>query len=252
MLRRAQKLAVGFADTGLSHAEEMLRRLSPEGREQARRERAARARRRNRLLARLAFAALASLFVLVLVAQLTVPGIAILAAVATMVLLTALVLTQARPRAPGREALVESQLPGLPAEASVWLAAQRRALPTPAVRLTDMLTRRLDELAPQLERLDPREPAADAVRKLIASELPALVEGWRGVPLSLRGVPQASGRTPDRQLVNGLELIDAELARMTEQLARGALDEVATQGRYLELKYRGEDLRSDVPAAQPR
>ena len=38
----------------------------------------------------------------------------------------------------------------------------------------------------------------------------------------------------------GLRLIDGEVARMTEQLARGAFDEVATQRRYLELKYSGE------------
>jgi hypothetical protein len=34
-------------------------------------------------------------------------------------------------------------------------------------------------------------------------------------------------------------VIDAEVTRMTEQLARGAFDEVATQRRYLELKYDG-------------
>lgn len=147
-----------------------------------------------------------------------------------MVLLTALILNRAPPAVPRREALVGADLPQLPAEASVWLAAQRRALPAPAVQLTDTLTRRLDELSPKVARLDPREPAADAVRKLIATEVPNLVEGWRDVSASLRGVPQANGRTPDAQLVDGLQLIDDEIARMTEQLARGALDEVATQG----------------------
>lgn len=240
MIRRAHKLALGFADTGLTQAEEMLRRVSPEGRVQARRERAARARRRNRVLVQLALAALASLLVLAVLAQVVVPAFAIVAATITMVLLTMLIASRARPGSPGREALVGADLSALPGEASVWLAAQRRALPAPALQLTETLTRRLDDLAPQLARLDAREPAAHAVRKLIATELPSLVEGWRGVPLSLRGTPQANGRTPNGQLVNGLQLIDDEVARMTEQLARGALDEVATQGRYLELKYRGD------------
>jgi len=240
LIRRAQKLAIGFADTGLTHAEDMLRRISPEGRAQARRERAARARRRNRLLAQLALAALVALLVLGLLWQLVNPALSVIAAAAVMLALTTAIVSRTRPRAPGREALVGADLASLPAEATVWLAAQRRALPAPAVRLTDTLARRLDDLAPQLARLDPREPAADAVRKLISVELPALVEGWRGVPLSLRGVPQADGRSPNAQLVDGLALIDAEVSRMTEQLARGALDEVATHGRYLELKYRSQ------------
>ena len=239
LLRRAQKLALGFADQGLTQTEEMLRRVSPEGRAQARRERGARVRRRNRLLGQVALAALASLFVLVALAQFTPPVVSILAAAAVMVLLTALILLRAPARSPGREALVGADLRSLPAEASVWLAAQRRALPGPAVQLTDTLCRRLDELVPQLARLDAREPAADAVRKLVATELPSLIEGWRGVPISLRSVEQSNGLTPSAQLVEGLTLIDAEVTRMTEQLARGALDDVATQGRYLELKYRG-------------
>lgn len=239
-MQRAQKVAMGLADTGLSQAEEMLRRVSPEGRAQAQRERLARARRRNRILARLALAALVSLILLVLLAQLVIPAISILAAVAVMVLLTTLVLSRAGTLEHGRVALSDAQLKMLAGEASAWLAGQRRALPAPAARLTDVLDRRLDELAPQLVRLDPGEPAADAVRKLVATELPDLVEGWRTVPPSLRAVPQANGRTPNEQLIDGLALIDGELARMTEQLSRGALDEVATQSRYLELKYRGE------------
>ena len=209
MIRRVRTLAVGFADTGLTQAEELLRRVSPEGRAQARRERAARARRRNRLLARLTLAMLASSAVLVVLAQVVGTSIAVLAGAATMVLLTMMILSRASPRSPGREALIGADIGGLPAEATVWLAAQRRALPAPAVPLIDMLSRRLDDLAPQLVQLDRREPAADAVRKLIAGELPGLVEGWRGVPLSLRGVPQADGRSPNEHLVDGLRLIDA-------------------------------------------
>lgn len=240
MMRRAQKLAIGLADTGLSQAEEMLRRVSPQGRAQARREREARARRRTRLLVRLALAVLASLVVLALLAQVVLPALSVAAAAAVMVLLTMLIISRDRPHAPGGMALTDSPLAALPAETSAWLAGQRRALPAPAVHLADMLTMRLDELAPQLARLDSRQPAADAVRKLIATELPDLVEGWRAVPPSLRAAPQGNGRTPNTQLVDGLRLIDDEIARMTEQLSRGALDEVATQGRYLELKYRGD------------
>ena len=237
---RARNLALGLADTGLTQAEEMLRRVSPEGRAQARREREARARARNRALGKVVFVTLATLLLLYLLAMVGLRGSPIaLATVAAVVAGAVAVLARRRGRVAPRAQLATADLHRLPAEATAWLDAQRKALPAPALPLADALGHRLAELEPQLARLSPQEPAADAIRKLVATELPALVEGWRGVPRSLRSQPQADGRTPDAQLTDGLRVIDGEVARMTEQLARGALDEVATQGRYLELKYRG-------------
>jgi hypothetical protein len=46
--------------------------------------------------------------------------------------------------------------------------------------------------------------------------------------------------SPDTQLIEGLNVVDAELQRMSEQLASGDLHKLATQGRYLELKYQGD------------
>lgn len=42
---------------------------------------------------------------------------------------------------------------------------------------------------------------------------------------------------PETQLIEGLSVIDAEIGRMSEQLASGDLDKLATQNRFLELKY---------------
>lgn len=237
IMRRAREVATGFADVGLSHAEEMLRRLSPEGREQARREREARARRQRRLLVRLVLAAVATLLAWAMLSALVAPGAALAVAAAVMLLLTMLIFMRAAPAVPGREALAEAALPALAEEAAVWIAAQRRGLPAPAVALTDTMNGRLEELAPRLDRLDPRSPAADAVRKLIAVELPDLVESWRSVPPSMRRTPGADGRSADDHLTNGLRLIDTELERANEQLAQGSRDSIAVHGRYLELKY---------------
>ena len=240
MIRRAQGLAMGLADAGLSQAEEMLRRVSPEGRAQAKRERQARARRRNRVIGQLVTLLLAATLLPILLSIAGLPPEAGLVVFAAVLAGGAAWMSRRRTNASRAEALVTADLPQLPAQASAWLSAQRKALPAPAVRLADSLSTRLDELQPQLARLSPQEPAAEAVRKLIATELPGLVDGWKAVPPSLRRQPGATGRTPDAQLADGLKLIDGEVARMTEQLARGALDEVATHGRYLELKYRGE------------
>lgn len=136
--------------------------------------------------------------------------------------------------------IAQADLKQLPLQTEQWLERQRPALPAPAVRLVDDIGVRLEALAPQLERLDAREPAAAEIRRLIGEELPELVSGYQRVPQSLRR-EERHGISPDRQLVEGLSVVESELARMTEQLAHGDLDKLATQGKYLELKYRGDE-----------
>lgn len=135
--------------------------------------------------------------------------------------------------------LVTTSLSQLPLSTEMWLASQRAALPPPAQRLADGIALKLEQLAPQLQRLDEKEPAAFEIRRLIADELPELVRGYQRVPHHLRREGE-NGMSPDRQLVEGLNVVDSELTRMSTQLARGDLHALATQGRYLELKYQGD------------
>jgi hypothetical protein len=145
---------------------------------------------------------------------------------------------------PTPQMMAKSELPLLPAQTERWLEAQRPALPAPAQILADEIGVQLAAIAPQLRELDPREPAAEQFRKLMAVELPELVDGYRKLPENLRRESR-NGSSPDRQLVEGLRVVDEELRRMSEQLASGDLNKLATQGRYLELKYRGEGPDSD-------
>lgn len=144
-------------------------------------------------------------------------------------------------RVPDAAALPALPLVQLPTQTKVWLDAQRPALPAPARTLAEEIGVRLSALAPQLQTLDEREPAAAAVRRLIGDELPELVKGYAAVPESLRKA-NIDGLVPERQLLDGLQVVDSELARMSEQLARGDLEKLATQGKYLELKYQGGDV----------
>ncbi len=127
----------------------------------------------------------------------------------------------------------------LPLTTEVWLESHRPALPPPAQRLVDGIGLKLEQLAPQLNALDEKAPAAFEIRRLIGDELPELVEGYERVPTHLRrdGI---NGMSPDKQLIEGLAVVDSELARMSSQIAHGDLNALATQGRYLELKYHGE------------
>lgn len=144
-------------------------------------------------------------------------------------------------RQPDAAALGTTALAQLPLRTETWLASQRALLPAPAQRLSDGIGLKLEALAPQLQTLDEREPAAAEIRRLIADELPELVKGYGRVPAALRreGI---DGMAPDKQLIDGLTVVDSELARMSEQLARGDLEKLATQGKYLELKYQGDTL----------
>src|SRR3546814_9374282 len=61
------------------------------------------------------------------------------------------------------------------------------------------------------------------------------------LPEPLRRV-ERNGKTPDQQLLDGLDVIDREIAQMTRQLAEGDLDLLATRGRYLQIKYQGDEI----------
>lgn len=145
-----------------------------------------------------------------------------------------------QPAEPTVQQIAKSDLPLLPAQTERWLEAQRPALPAPAQRLADEIGIKLEALGPQFAQLDPKTPTAFEFRKLVADELPELVEGYKRVPEAMRRADR-HGSSPDRQLVDGLKVVDDELRRLGEQVVSGDLDKLATQGRYLELKYRGAD-----------
>ena len=139
------------------------------------------------------------------------------------------------------EALPNSPIKALPNQTARWLDQQRPMLPAPAQRLSDGISLKLDALTPQLQTLGENEPAAAEIRRLIADELPELVRGYGRVPESLRRA-DTDGIVPEKQLVDGLAVVDSELKRISEQLAKGDLEKLATQGKYLELKYQGDPL----------
>ncbi len=132
--------------------------------------------------------------------------------------------------------LPTTELALLPLRTEEWLVDQRKALPPPAQRLIDGIGTRLEVLSDQLRTLNEKEPAAAEIRRLVAHDLPELVNGYARVPTELRKTG-LNGISPDRQLVDGLGVVESELKRMSEQLATGDLNKLATQGRYLELKY---------------
>ncbi len=146
---------------------------------------------------------------------------------------------------PRQQDLPKTDLKQLAGRTEIWLEAQRPALPAPARQLVDGIGVQLDLLAPQLQTLDPSEPAAQNIRKLVGEDLPELVAGYQRIPAGLRGEAHA-GRTPDETLVGGLKMLEREIGEAACSLAAGELDKLATRERYLQLKYEGLDAE-DAP-----
>ncbi len=141
-------------------------------------------------------------------------------------------------KVPDRAAINTGDVRTMVARTELWLESQRPALPAPAVELVDQLGVQLDALGLQLEGLDPLQPAAVEVRKLVGEHLPEMVSSYRRIPAHLRQEDRG-GRTPDQQLADGLGKISAEIDQVTRQLAAGDLDKLAVRGRYLDYKYGG-------------
>ncbi|SKC02872.1 hypothetical protein SAMN06295937_10554 [Sphingopyxis flava] len=139
---------------------------------------------------------------------------------------------------PRQQDLPKTDLKQLAGRAEIWLEAQRPALPAPARQLVDGIGVQLDLLAPQLQTLDPSEPAAANIRRLVGEDLPELVAGYQRIPAGLRSEAHA-GRTPDETLVGGLKMLEREIGEAARNLAAGELDKLATRERYLQLKYDG-------------
>ncbi|MDP1028092.1 hypothetical protein Q5H91_12790 [Sphingomonas sp. KR1UV-12] len=199
----------------------------------------------GRRLKRIGMAAVAIL-IAGLVAGLVLPsGIGIMgfflilcAMVAATVLLSVWPATTER-APPPPDKLRTVDIKALPAQTERWLNAQRMMLPAPAQHLVDRIGDRLGTLSPQLARVEPEGEAAQDIRRLVGEQLPAFVGDYARVPEPLRRT-ERNGRTPDAALVDGLALIEREIAGMTERLAQGDLDSLQTRSRYLELKYKGD------------
>ncbi len=225
------------SDRVLADAEAVLRRHSERGKSltsRARERRNASIMRRLGRIAGTAFAIIIAAMVAGWFMPLGTSGVMIVLGLLLVTTLFFALLPGERAVSPDK--LADTALTALPLKTEIWLENQRKALPAPAVSLVDSIGVKLETLAPQFERLGEQDPAAHEIRKLLADHLPELVTGYQSIPAPLRR-EERNGRVPEKQLIEGLSVIDAEIGRMSEQLASGDLDKLATQNRFLELKY---------------
>jgi hypothetical protein len=229
-------------DAVIARARETSERVMSEYRGQARSHTRRLKRRAGGVGKRVVLIAAANSAILIAagIAGMAIGGLGLFGFLAVMLLMVAATLAIAMAPAakpPSDTRLREVDLRALPAQTERWLEAQRSGLPAPAARLADRIVQRLEALSPQLAQVEPGTEPEFEVRKLVGEQLPALIKDYSKVPATLR-TAERNGRTPDGELVGGLQLIEREIAEMTERLAQGDLDSLQTRGRYLEMKYR--------------
>ncbi len=129
----------------------------------------------------------------------------------------------------------------LPAATDAWLDRRRADLPRLAAPQVDAISARLATLETQLARVPAGDPVAQDVSRLLARHLPELVEKYTRVPAEQRGrTLESDGRSLDTALIDGLKVVEAELARASDSLAEADRDAVVVQGKFLESRYKGD------------
>ena len=238
-------------DTELVKQDERMRRAVPMGSAERAAD-AARSRRRQRAVARIGakatrMAAAVAALVTALIAWALVVGpigttglmLAVLLGIAMVVLLGIY------PRAgdPPVTALATAPPAALPAKTEAWLDARRASLPRLAAPQVDAIAARLETLKPQLAAVATADPVAADLNRLLGKHLPELVESYTRVPPDQRArAIDDSGVSIEKKLVDGLAVVESELARVSDKLAAGDRDAFLIQGRFLESRYGKEEL----------
>ena len=148
-----------------------------------------------------------------------------------------------RPEQVAAATLADAPPATLPARTELWLAGQRRDLPRLAAPSVDAISARLATLEMQLAAVPAADPVAQDIGRLLGRHLPELVERYTRVPAEQRTrTIEADGKTLETTLVDGLKVVEAELARASDQLSAADRDALVYQGKFLENRYKGEGV----------
>ncbi|GGE10789.1 hypothetical protein GCM10011529_16490 [Polymorphobacter glacialis] len=137
--------------------------------------------------------------------------------------------------------LGEAAPAALPAATDAWLDRRRRELPRLAAPQVDAISAKLATLETQLAAASPADPVAQDLQRLLGKHLPELVERYTRVPAEQRArTLDDDGRTIETTLIDGLKVVDAELARASDALAAADRDAMVVHGKFLESRYNGD------------
>ncbi len=123
-----------------------------------------------------------------------------------------------------------------------YLFRARRALPAPAQAEVDLLSAQLPPLRQTLERIADLDPNAQDARRLMSVHLPNLIDRYLHVPSAYREQRDGEGVTVDERLVEAMTAGRQALTEISEKLARADMAAFETQGRFIQSRYKDEEL----------
>ena len=123
-----------------------------------------------------------------------------------------------------------------------YIYRTRAMLPPPAQREVDNMSAMLPELRKILERVPDLDPNAQDARRLMAKHLPGLIDSYAHVPMSYRASADEDGKSADDRLIEALSAGRQALKDIGEKLARNDLNAFETHGRFIESRYKDEDI----------
>lgn len=127
-----------------------------------------------------------------------------------------------------------ARLEAAAAETEDWLLRRCQQLPRQALPPVDTILVTLSEMQPALSSLPRNTPLEGEARRLICQHLPRLVDSYLDLPPSARGPRSES---TDR-LVDSLEIVADELARLSGEIGQNRQLGFDTQRRFIETRYR--------------
>jgi hypothetical protein len=126
------------------------------------------------------------------------------------------------------------------------LHRQRAALPAPAARRVDAISKQLPLLESRLGEVDLLDPLAQDARRLMGKHLPELIDRYERVPAAYRTERDGEGMTVDERLVASLDAAHEALDEIGKKLTQQDLNAFETQGRFIESRYKDNaDLKGD-------
>jgi hypothetical protein len=123
-----------------------------------------------------------------------------------------------------------------------YIYRTRAMLPPPAQTEVDNMSAMLPELRKILERVPDLDPNAQDARRLMAKHLPGLIDSYAHVPMSYRATTDEDGKSADDRLIEALSAGRQALKDIGEKLARNDLNAFETHGRFIESRYKDEDI----------
>jgi hypothetical protein len=125
------------------------------------------------------------------------------------------------------------------------LGRHRGQLPPLAGQRADAIVAQLPMLERQLADLNPLDPLAQDARRLIGQHVPDLITRYERVPAQYRRERDGDGMSVDERLVSGLDAARSAIDDLGRQLSKQEVDEFQTQGRFVESRYRNDELGTD-------